>query len=60
MSLADQISAMGKGLDELIDGVMAEQISANGRLDDLDYQIGEVRELLSRVLALLEPEEESS
>lgn len=59
MSLADQLNAMGKRLDEAIDGVLAEQISATAKLDDLDFQISELRDMLGQVLALLEPEDDS-
>lgn len=58
MSLADQITAMGKRLDETLDGMYAEQISTTAKLDDLDANISEVRDLLVRVLSLLESEEE--
>lgn len=58
MSLADQITAMGKRLDETLDGMYAEQISTTAKLDDLDANISEVRDLLVRVLSLLETEEE--
>lgn len=54
MTLADQITKLGKRLDDSIEGVLAEQIGTNSRLDDLDYQIGEVRDLLNHVLALLQ------
>lgn len=57
MSIADQIKAMEKRLDDSLDGVLAEQIGTNARIDDLDHQIGDVRDLLLRVLALLEPQE---
>ncbi len=58
MSLADQITKLGKRLDDSIEGVLAEQIGTNSRLDDLDFQLGEVRDLLHRVLSLLETDEE--
>jgi hypothetical protein len=58
MSLADQITAMGKRLDDTLDGMYAEQISTTAKLDDLDANISEVRDLLVRVLSLLESEEE--
>lgn len=58
MSLADQLTAMGKRLDEAVDGVLAEQIGTNGRLDDLDFQLGEMRDMLKLVLSLLQSEDQ--
>lgn len=60
MSLAEQITKMGKRLDDSIDGLLAEQIGTNSRLDDLDHQIGDVRDLLSQVLALLQPADDGT
>jgi hypothetical protein len=57
MNLADQITAMEKRLDEAVDGVLAEQIGTNSRLDDMDFQLREMRDMLAAVLSLLQPEE---
>lgn len=53
MSISDQMATLGKRMDDALDGVLAEQIGTNSRIDDLDHQIGDVRDLLLRVLALL-------
>ena len=42
-----------------IDGVLAEQISATGRLDDLDAQLGEIKDILIHIISLLEPNEDN-
>lgn len=58
MSLADQITAMGKRLDETLDGIYAEQIGTTAKLDDLDFQVRAIRGLLERVLKLLDPKDQ--
>ncbi|MDR6535600.1 hypothetical protein [Variovorax soli] len=60
MSLVDQLTRTEKSVLDALDGVLAEHISTSGRLDDLDFQIGELRDLLTRVLALLEPEDDAA
>lgn len=52
------MSKAEKEMLELLDGIQAEQISIAAKLDDLDFQLGEIRDVLGAILALLEPEEE--
>lgn len=58
MSVLSELRAVEKRLNEQIDGIQAEQITMNGKLDDLDHQLGEIRDVLGAILALLEPEDE--
>jgi len=58
MTLITELRAVEKRLSEQIDGIEAEQITINGKLDDLDFRLGEIRDVLGAILALLEPEEE--
>lgn len=55
MSISDQMAKLGKRMDDALDGVLAEQIGTNSRIDDLDHQLGDVRDLLLKVISLLEP-----
>lgn len=59
MSVIDHLKGVEKRLNETMDGVLAEQIGTNSRIDDLDHQIGDVRDLLLRVLSLLESEDDA-
>lgn len=58
MNVAARLDQVEKDLAEMLDGVQGDAITISGKLDDLSFEIGEVRDLLTRVLDLLQPEDE--